>query len=102
MNSMQSPDAEINKMMKKLTPTGALWVRISQDQRKTSGRKLAQQLDTTEVCQFSEMQDQLECMGAEERREKASYRLRSYGASVTRNHGHPPMCQMERLSEGLF
>ena len=58
---MQSPDAEINKMMKnsrfnvrdnkmmkKLTPTGALWVRISQDQRKTSGRELAKQLDTTE------------------------------------------------------
>ena len=48
MNSMQSPDAEINKMMKKLTPTGALWIRISQDQRKTSGRELAQQLATTD------------------------------------------------------
>ena len=48
MNSMQSPDAEINKMMKKLTPTGALWIRISQDQRKTSGRQLAQQLATTD------------------------------------------------------
>ena len=101
MNSMQSPDAEINKMMKKLTPTGALWIRISQDQRKTSGRQLAQQLATTDKY-VSSVRCKIDRNVWVERRKKALYRLRSYRASVARNHRHPPMCQMERLLEGLF